>query len=121
MKKNLIFHKLSNRWFADVEDESTIQDVMQLQMVAGADVMLDLLPCPEEQRIFNVRRVTMSTDGMSEYNAKLVLLQSDDCGADYECRLYEDGVLIKTMTIWLCPVTTIVFGEYPETIWIHTW
>ena len=118
-----MFHKLSNRWFADVENGYTnaIEDVMQLQMVAGADVMLDLLPCPEEQRMFNVRRVTMSTDGMSEYNAKLVLLQSDDCGADYECRLYEDGVLIKTMTIWLCPVTTMVFGEYPETIWIHTW
>lgn len=117
-----MFHKLSNRWFADVGDESTMQDVMQLQMVAGADVMLDIITCPEEQRLLNVRRVTMSTDGsIPDYHAKLVLLQSDDCGADYECRLYEDGVLIKTMTIWLCPVTTMVFGEYPETIWIHTW
>lgn len=122
MKKVILFHKLAGRWFADVGDVTTQPDVMVLEMVAGADIMVELMPCSDELKQHGVRRLSMSTDGSSlDYNAKLVLLNYDDMGAYYECRMYEGRELIKTMTIWLCPVTLFVFGEYPECIWVHSW
>lgn len=104
MKKILSFVKLSERWFVDIPWEG---DVSDLQMVAGADLLLGSL-CNGNIRV----SVEVSTDPVKDY-IHLNRVSEDEFGATY-------GVNTSNFSgeIWLCPVTLAVFPTYPKDLYI---
>ena len=103
MKKILSFVKLSERWFVDIPWEG---DVSDLQMVAGADLLLDSL-YNRNTRI----SIEVSTDPIKDY-IHLNRVSEDEFGATY-------GVNTPNFSgeIWLCPVTLAVYmNVYKEVI-----
>lgn len=104
MKKILSFVKLSERWFVDIPWEG---DVSDLQMVAGADLLLDSL-CNGSSRV----SIEVSTNSINDY-IHLNRVIEDDLGATY-------GVNTSNFSgeIWLCPVTLSVFPNYPKDLYI---
>ena len=82
----------------------------ELQMVAGADVLLDLLSESKNTVKMEVRR-----DDFLEKTATLNKIRHDNFGADYT---YNSESL--QANFWLCPVVLFLFNEYPKTLFIKT-
>lgn len=100
------FVKLSGKWFVDIPWDGDIND---LQMVSGADTLLDCY----------------NADGSGFVTCKL--LEVDDkpnngCRVTYLKKLSETeyGATYSVDDehyrgdIWLCPVLKYVLGEYPD-------
>ena len=104
MKKILSFVKLSERWFVDIPWEG---DVSDLQMVSGADLLLDSL-CNGNTRI----SIEVSTDLIKDY-IHLNRVSEDEFGATY--RVNTPNFIGE---IWLCPVTLAVFPNYPKDLYM---
>lgn len=113
MERKLKFVKEEdNRWFVVLNDWQYDRDA--LEMVAGADSMLDII-----SGFSNSVTLKLSTE---EFDSKYKIVKIHDNllddmlnGANY--RFYTDDSF--TMDIWLCAVTIFVFSEYPETVWIN--
>jgi hypothetical protein len=108
------FIKNEQGWFIDlpeyIEQGGTMAD---LQMVEGADTMLDLIAGKEKS-------VTLSIDRELFDNADILNL-TERCdpyvgGGYYLMPVFEGEEINKTM--WLCSVTEFVFGDIPEQIFI---
>lgn len=104
MKKILSFVKLSERWFVDIPWEG---DVSNLQMVAGADLLLDSL-CNGNARI----SIEVSTDPIKDY-IHLNRVSEDEFGATYRVNTPN-----FSGEIWLCLVTLAVFPNYPKDLYM---
>lgn len=119
----------NNNWYIDLPEWPG--DREDLQMVAGADTMLDILAQGEDE--VNVEIITdLSETYNYHYPAKVRLkremicadeywqLDSQGCpssGAFYSSRFHPP---LSDMNIWLCNVTKFVFnGQFPEKIWIY--
>lgn len=100
-----------NRWYVDLPDWTGTK--ADLEMVAGADTMLDYLS-------ENTNEVTLSIslDPIDGYDLiKLKELASDiGSGAYYTFTSFR-GVDIN-VEMWLCPVLEFVFSCYPDEMWI---
>ena len=99
------FVKEEGRWFVELDDWQGSRD--DLEMVLGADTMLDILAQGEGEV-----NVTISEE---EIPCDFVLTKKseDGCGAWYELNSY-----LFSFEVWLCPVTEFVFGYYPEKLYI---
>lgn len=84
-------------------------DKSDLQMVLGADNMLDILAQGED-----TVRIGISTDPDTLSDIFLQKTEEDDMGATYNCFLSFDSVF----EVWLCNVTKFVFGEFPDMLFI---
>lgn len=94
------------RWYVVLPEWTG--DRAALEMVSGADTLLDILSSGYDT-------VKLFVDTHSFDDAKsLNLLESSDHSGTYS---YKDGDL--DMTVWLCPVTEFVFGEIPERIYFR--
>lgn len=102
------FVKLAEKWFIDIP---WIGDVNDLQMVDGADSLLEMLS--ENSKEFNC---TISTSRLMNrrYIAELEKQNEDDNGANYQA--YSDYIATP---VWLCNVTKHLFNEFPETFYIY--
>lgn len=104
----LDFFKLAGNWYADVH--SWTGSVQNLQMVAGADELLEYLSHGD-----HVVRLQIS----KEDNGGLHLSKIEDIydGADYRVLgCPERGVV----SLWLCGVNNYYWGgEAPEDIWFN--
>ena len=104
MKKILSFVKLSERWFVDIPWDG---DVADLQIVVGANLLLDSL-CNGNLRI----SIEVSTDPIKDY-IYLNKISEDEFGATY---------WINTPNfsgeIWLSPVTLAIFPDYPKDLYM---
>lgn len=100
------FVKLSGKWFVDIPWDGDIND---LQMVSGADTLLDCY----------------NTNGSGIVTCKL--LEADDKPRNGWCITYfkkisetEYGATYSVddvhyhSEVWLCPVLKYVLGEYPD-------
>ena len=100
------FVKLSGKWFVDIPWDGDIND---LQMVSGADTLLDC----------------HNADGSGIVTCKL--LEADDKPRNGWCITYfkkisetEYGATYSVedeyyrSEVWLCPVLKHVLGEYPD-------
>lgn len=109
-------------WYADLPDYIAAGGKKEdCQMVAGADLWLDIL--------VNGKRNDITLEVSKERGDNVLRLifkgyDGTDCdlmnfgGATYrpgEIR----GVDYSHHTIWLCPVTLFVFGEYPAAIYYN--
>lgn len=102
MRKTFEFVKVGGVWLYWWPDFDG--DPEELAMVGGADDLLDSL----DDRFVRLQMVDPSV-------AKIVLskIEEDENGATYLCKSknYNDRV-------WICPVTLLVFNEYPQNIYL---
>jgi hypothetical protein len=109
------FVKEDGQWYIDLleylQQGGTKGD---LQMVAGADTMLDIIAQGKDS-------VTVTLDTRPFKGADLVqLLQRCDPavgGGDYFMKTFNGQEVNRQM--WLCSVTTFVFGDIPEKIYVR--
>ena len=110
MKRTFKFYRdYLNRWFVDLPEWEG--DVEELEMVLGADTMLDIIAQGEGEVM-----VTLSTESFENYNIRLIKLDDKTCsegGAWYHA--HSD---FSDFEVWLCHVSEFVFGEHPENIYL---
>jgi hypothetical protein len=105
------FYKEENGdWFIDLPIGMNGFTKEDYQMVAGADVMLDII-----SNYTDKVTLMISTDYF-EGSDILELLKIKQYGADY----YVPSLGKRTigMSIWLCDVTKYIFDYFPEEIYI---
>lgn len=104
MRKCLKFVKLANRWFVILpEYEGAVEE---LEMVAGADKLLETLSDGNSVVSLEISDSPTSFDGIL-----MIRQEMDDMGATY---------LLGSGTVWLCNVTKYVLGEFPKYIYFRT-
>jgi len=101
-------------WYIDLPDYlAQGGDKGDLQMVSGADTMLDIIAEKENE-------VTLQIDTESfDDSDELVLTELCDPilgGGYYYMKKFEEKIVNKDL--WLCEVTRFVFGDIPEKIYI---
>lgn len=108
------FIKTGQDWFIDLpeflEQGGSIGD---LQMVDGADKMLDMMAGNESSVILYVAR--------EQFEGADILTLIEKCdpyigGGTYMMKNYEGQEINRTM--WLCQVTEFVFGDIPQQIFV---
>lgn len=105
--RTLSFYKESSgRWYVDLPEWTGSKD--ELEMVMGADTMLDYMAQGEDKVLAYI-----STEPSFNYRYELTFDREDEYGAFY----YVNGNNLD-MEIWLCPVTKFVFDEYPNKFYI---
>jgi hypothetical protein len=120
------FHRnqFSLRWYIDLPDflAQGLGTVADLEMVAGADTLLDLLAQGE-----NKVAVSFTEEALPGYLVLTRIRETPDFGggALYQFRSYlgnltdpSEGAQVQEFEVWLCDVTRYVFGGYlPEVIY----
>jgi len=105
--KSYLFNKESDyRWFVEIPEWEGSKE--ELEMVMGADTMLDLLSEGEDSI-----RLSLSDERFKGYDYELTFKEEAYDGANYHLK----GKNIE-FEVWLCSVTKFVFGRYPESIYI---
>lgn len=109
--KLLVFKKLANKWYIDLPEWSGCVD--ELEMVSGADLLLESIsPVTLETKAIKLYESGEDPEIYGEYNCyTLTKLKEDDCGGTYIANTpgYKGEV-------WLCNVTKIVLGGFPDRI-----
>jgi hypothetical protein len=109
------FTKESNgRWYVDFPNWPLSHD--NLEMVAGADDLLDIL-----NNGTNHVSLEVYTNRPKEYDIELKKVHSAlTKGAFYTVETslkgWENPNSIRRKQLWLCPVTLTVLGQYPQQI-----
>jgi hypothetical protein len=112
--KEYKFIKTGKEWYIDLpeflEQGGSIGD---LQMVDGADKMLDMMAGNNTTVVLNIAK--------EQFEGADILVLTEKCdpyigGAYYLMKQYEGKEIDQTM--WLCQVTAFVFGELPQQIFI---
>lgn len=106
----LTFEKETNGcWYIALPEWKGLHS--QLQMVAGADDLLDLIS--KDAALVNLEVSLIPVPGYD----KAEKLKKSLYGADYYLESYMGKKIYHKF--WLCPVTTFVFGgEYPDELYI---
>ena len=102
----------SGRWYADLPEYIASGGTKEdCEMVGGADDWLDILSQGENEVVVAIEIEPF------EGSEVLTLDNTDygfpEFGATYRVGYYK-GVNYSHRTLWLCPVTLFVFGEYPK-------
>jgi hypothetical protein len=97
-----------NRWFVDLPDWEG--DKEQLEMVCGADIMLDILA--QGQTLIQVK-IDQANFPDSKFVLKYLRDGQEEGGAYYNCEMYSQS----SFEIWLCDVTKFVFGHFPKKLY----
>jgi len=111
MGKDLRFYKdYDNRWYVDLPDWKGSK--AELEMVAGADTMLEMIAEGHDavQAHFDINPY----EGGDELVCKEI---HPEGGATYILKTYR-GVELN-LQMWLCDVTTFVFGYFPKIIYFY--
>ena len=109
MVKHFKFNKEeSGRWFVNLP--TWIGEKDDLEMVMGADTMLDIIAQGED-----VANVLLSSSDFEHSHYQLKRLEEEFDGCWYEI----NGMGITPFKVWLCKVTVFVFGNYPRNIYLR--
>ena len=104
--KHFKFIKLSDKWFIDIPWDGDVND---LQMVDGADLLLD---CYNKCGI--VRCTILEGNEKNENDTDVCILRLKTC--DFEGATYTVDSKLFNGDIWLCRVLDYLFSGYPNTI-----
>lgn len=102
-----------NKWYADVPEWDG--ERWELEMVYGADTMLDIMAQGDDEVYLN-----LSTEEPTHvpYDTLEKIKDTPDIGgATYLMKSYKG--IEYNLEIWLCHVTSFVFGELPKIIYIY--
>ena len=99
----------SNKWYIDIPEwiEQGL-DKVDLEMVLGADELLDIL-----SKNGNEINITFSSKPYKGFKMSLSKLEEDEYGATYNIDSFYDPI-----TVWLCNVTKFVLSEFPDVIYL---
>lgn len=110
----LDFYKEDNRWYVLLPEWPA--DKEALEMVAGADIMLDILAQGED-----IVRTEVSTELTEGFKPDIILDLMEimeDIGSMYEIHWITIPEPLTKFDAYLCPVTLFLFEEYPKTFYI---
>ncbi len=108
------FIRTGQDWYIDLpEFLDQGGSVGDLQMVDGADKMLDMMAGNKDYVIVDVAK--------EQFDGADILTLIEKCdpyigGGNYMMKHYEGQEINRTM--WLCQVTEFVFGDIPQTIFV---
>lgn len=106
--KTLRFYKeISGKWFVDLPDWTG--DKADLEMVSGADSMLDII-CEGENEIL----LMFSEKKINKSNKLQFIKLATDIGNGAYYKLDKYSGIEFNLEIWLCDVTKFVFGYFPK-------
>ena len=107
MQKNYTFIKdEEGRWYIDLPEWEG--DYEELEMVQGADTMLDIIAQGDDEVVVNISTIELP------HKMKLEFLREDCEGGWYQLTSTHHN-----FEIWLCHVTKFVFGNLPNTLYIN--
>lgn len=99
-----------NRWYVVLPEYQGHKE--ELEMVLGADIMLDLLDLNELHKV----SLSISTDYINDALIELHYLYDESGGAWYELK----SKYYSSFNIWLCSVVKFVYdGEIPRKFYIN--
>jgi len=108
--KTYKFIKENNKWYIDLPN--WIGSKSSLQMVAGADKLLDLIAKGDDSVLLLV--------SLKNYDGANHIKKLKNClfnGANYYCEYY-DNIKINHK-FWLCNVTKYLFNQFPNNIYFN--
>lgn len=103
------FCKLAGLWYAVLPDYT--DDIGNLELIAGADKMCDILDIDGDGLIQAIVRDIPFPKEKLGRNFTLKAIKSEHNGVNYNCPELN-------LDIWLCDVTKYVFGKFPSTIYL---
>ncbi len=103
-RKFRFYKEHDSRWFVDLPEWEGDKD--DLEMVMGADILLDILSSNSDYCY-----VTLSDEAFD--GAKILTYDHNENSPGY----YNNDAWHGPSTIWLCHVTEFVFGRYPDKIY----
>jgi hypothetical protein len=107
MIKTFSFEKENNRWYVVLPEYPGPK--ADLEMVMGADTLLDILAQGEHKT-----DVSISLSYIDDYDFELKFLREESGGGWYKAK----SDMNSPFELWLCQVMFYVFGELPEIIYI---
>lgn len=111
MKKLKFYKETDGNWFVDLPEwEGSLAD---LQMVAGADTMLDIFAEGNNEVRLMLSEKYFDNSEVLEFKN---LAEDLGNGAYYKLDKYK-GISFNH-EVWLCDVTLAVFGKFPQNIYI---
>ncbi len=115
MRRTFKFYKTEvGRWYVDLPEwEGSIDE---LEMVAGADLFLELLSQGEETVFLTLSTVPFEGSEILEMKY-LGTLEGWEMGTGAWYKLVSYMGLEYKLDMWLCDVTKFVFGSFPENIY----
>lgn len=114
MRSFRFYKESSGRWYVDLTEWEGSKD--ELEMVAGADMFLEILSQGEEE--VNVILSVTNFDGSDKLQLiKPGRLEGWELGEGSWYKLDSYIGISYDMEMWLCDVTKFVFGGFPETIY----
>lgn len=105
------FVKENHLWYYDSPEYLEIygkESKGNLLMVAGADVLLEILAEGEDRVVLDVFTEPVKGEGIVTCIKQSV--DEESAGATY----FANGKKFLDFKFWLCPVCLYVMGEYPE-------
>jgi hypothetical protein len=110
------FYKDQDGWFVDLPEWEG--EKWELQMVMGSDTFLDILSQGDD-----MVHVNMSTEHFEGANilqfTELGRIEGPELGEGAWYFLNDFQGIDYSLEMWLCHVTTFVFGEYPNRIYFR--
>lgn len=114
MRSFRFYKESSGRWYVDLPEWEGSKD--ELEMVAGADMFLEILSQGEEE--VNVILSVTDFDGSDKLQLiKPGRMEGWEIGEGSWYKLDSYIGISYDMEMWLCDVTKFVFGGFPETIY----
>ena len=119
--KTIRFYSKGFHWYADIPGHTEEEN----EMVGWCPLVLGFFRDIYDSSDSKDKDIIMSVSDNNETNEfwyKLIRKSHDEDGADYYITKKPRNALrraIKTIPCWLCNVVHDVFGEHPESIYIH--
>jgi len=101
------FEREGNQWFVILPEWTGAKS--ELEMVMGADTMLDILAQGE-----NEVYITISEEPITDSKFMLTYLEGLEGGG-----LYKLTSELYTFEVWLCHVVKFIYGYIPTTLYIR--
>lgn len=105
------YKEQDGKWYVDLPEWTGSK--ADLQMVCGADTMLDIIA--EDENEVNLQ-LSLEDSEESDVLEFMHLATDWENGAFYKMKSYKGFDF--NLKIWLCDVTKYVFGEFPKNIYI---
>lgn len=112
MRTFRFYKEIGTRWYVDLPEWDG--DKEELEMVSGADLFMEIL-AQGEPEINVVLSVTDFPGSSQLVFTELGRLEHWEMGHGAWYRL--EGYFGLELSMWLCDVTTFVFGHFPEKIY----
>jgi hypothetical protein len=115
MKRTFKFYKDKNSlWYVDLPEWTG--EKWELQMVWGADTLLELMAQGED--VVHTIMATEPFEGCNVLNFdNFGRIEGPELGEGSWYHLSEYKGLSYNLTLWLCDVTKFVFGDFPKNIY----